>query len=234
MNTTRTWSTSFGVEPVVVLPGRSKDELVSWFRNRPKEELALVKAVVTDMSSVYAAAVREVFGEEMLIVDRFHVVKLAVDALEEGARALRKELDKEEAKRMKKLRKLWLKPWQQLDFSLLMDRLEWLRRFPQMQQAINWVQDLRSWFDRRYVKPAAAALERLAERASTLALEPLRAVGETLRRWAGPITHFIRNRFTNGFTEGCNTKIKLIQRMAYGIRNEHNRQLRIKAWCGRP
>lgn len=219
---------------IVVLPGRSKDDLVKWFRSRRKEELALVKSVVTDMSSVYAAAVREVFGDGMLIIDRFHVVKLAIDALEEGARALRKELTKEEAKRMKKLRKMWLKPWRQLDFSLLMERTEWLQRFPQMQQAIEWVQDLRDWFHRRYAKPAAVALQRLAERASSLLLEPLRPVGETLKRWAGPIVHFIRNRFTNGFTEGCNTKIKLIQRMAYGLRNEHNRQLRIKAWVGAP
>jgi hypothetical protein len=30
-------------------------------------------------------------------------------------------------------------------------------------------------------------------------------------------------------TEGFNNKIKLIQRMAYGLRNEHNRQKRILA-----
>lgn len=138
-----------GRRTIAVLPGRSKDALVKWFRSRPQEELALVEAVVTDMSSVYAAAVREVFGEKILIIDRFHVVKLAVDALEEGARALRKGLDKEEeAKRLKKLRKLWLTPWQELELPVFWERLEWLRRFPQMQEAIDWVQDLRGWFDR--------------------------------------------------------------------------------------
>jgi transposase len=218
---------------IAVLPGRSKDEIVKWFRSRPKEELEAVRAVVTDMSSVYAAAIREVFGDAVLVIDRFHVVKLAVDALENGARALRKELSKEEAKRMKKLRKLWLRPWQQLDFSVVLERMDWLRRFPQMSEAIEWVQDLRTWFDRRYAKPASAALEKLIERARTLTLEPLRAAGETLARWAEPITHFISTRVTNGLVEGFNTKIKLIQRMAYGLRNHHNRQLRIKAWCGR-
>ena len=47
-----------------------------------------------------------------------------------------------------------------------------------------------------------------------------------------PDCKFLRHRYTNGLTEGFNTKIKLIQRMAYGLRNEANRQKRIKAWCG--
>jgi len=54
-----------------------------------------------------------------------------------------------------------------------------------------------------------------------------------LTRWGEPIVRDIRNRYTNGMTEGFNNKIKLIQRMAYGLRNEHQRQKRILAWCGK-
>jgi len=39
----------------------------------------------------------------------------------------------------------------------------------------------------------------------------------------------IRHRYTNGMTEGFNNKIKLIQRRAFGLRNEHNRKRRILA-----
>jgi len=48
-----------------------------------------------------------------------------------------------------------------------------------------------------------------------------------LTRWGEPIVRYLRNRYTNGMTEGFNNKIKLIQRMAYGLRNEHNRRKRI-------
>jgi len=54
-----------------------------------------------------------------------------------------------------------------------------------------------------------------------------------LTRWGEPIVRSIRNRYTNGLTEGFNNKIKLIQRMAYGLRNEHKRRKRILAWCGK-
>jgi transposase len=73
----------------------------------------------------------------------------------------------------------------------------------------------------------------LIERASQSAQEPLRRIAGTLTRWFEPIARYIRHRDTNGMTEGFNNKIKLIQRMAYGLRNEHNRRKRILAYCGK-
>ena len=111
---------------------------------------------------------------------------------------------------------------------------EWRRRFPALREVIDWVQDLRKWFARKYDKPAREALLKLIERASQSAHESLVRIAGTLTRWFEPIVRFIRHRYTNGITEGFNNKIKLIQRMAYGLRNEHNRRKRILAWCGAP
>ena len=74
---------------------------------------------------------------------------------------------------------------------------------------------------------------RLIERARQSVQEPLQRRAGTLTRWSEPIVRYIRNRYTNNLTEGFNNKIKLIQRMAYGLRNEHNRQKRILAYCGK-
>jgi transposase len=98
---------------------------------------------------------------------------------------------------------------------------------------LNWVQDLRAWFDRKYEKPAREALLKLIERARASAQEPLSRLAGTLERWFEPIVRYIRHRYTNGLTEGFNNKIKLIQRMAYGLRNERNRRRRILARCGK-
>jgi transposase len=98
---------------------------------------------------------------------------------------------------------------------------------------IDWVQALRMWFERKYEKPAREALLQLIERARQSAQEPLKRMAGTLTRWFKPIVHYIRHRYSNGMTEGFNNKIKLIQRMAYGLRNEHNRRKRIMAYCGK-
>ena len=146
---------------------------------------------------------------------------------------MRKQLDPEEAKTLKKLRRRRLKSANQPDVDELIGRYEWRRRFPQLREMIDRVQGLRMWFERKYEKPAREALLKLIERASRSVQEPLKRMAGTLTRWFEPIVHYIRQRYSNGMTEGFNNKIKLIQRMAYGWRNEHNRRKRIMASCGK-
>jgi len=220
-------------KPLVTFKGRRSDDVVGWFRSRPQEELARVEVVVLDMSKTYASAIKDLFGESVQVIDRFHVVQLAVKALDEVLRSVQKQLDTEEAKALKKLRRRWLKSANQLNVDELIARYEWRRRFPQLREMIDWVQDLRMWFERKYEKPAREALLKLIERASQSAQAPLKRMAGTLTRWFEPMVHYIRNRYSNGMTEGLNNKIKLIQRMAYGLRNEHNRRKRILAWCGK-
>ena len=98
---------------------------------------------------------------------------------------------------------------------------------------IDWVQDVRQWFERTYDKPAREALLKLIERASQSAQAPLQRIAGTLTRWFEPIVRSMRHRYTNGITEGFHNKIKLIQRRADGLRKEHNRRKRLLAWCGK-
>lgn len=221
-------------KPIVTFQGRRADDVVAWFRSRPQEELARVEVVVADMAKPYAAAIKEVFGDQVQVIDRFHVVQQAVEALDAVLRAVKNQLDPDEAKELKKLRKRWLKSSDQLNVDEIIARYDWCRRFPELRETLNWVQALRKWFDRIYEKPAREALLKLIERASQSAQEPLQRIAGMLTRWFEPIVRYIRHRYTNGITEGFNNKIKLIQRMAYGLRNEHNRQKRILAWCGAP
>jgi len=221
-------------QPIATLQGRRADDVIAWFKSRPQDELDRVEVVVIDRSKTFLAAVTEVFGDKVHVIDRFHVVQQAVDALDEVLRAVQKQLDPEEAKALKKLRKRWLKSADQLNVDEWLARDEWRRRFPELRETINWVQDLRTWFERKYTQPAREALVKLIERARQSIQEPLKRMAGTLSRWFEPIVRYIRNRYTNGLTEGFNNKIKLIQRMAYGLRNEHNRRRRILAWCGAP
>jgi transposase len=219
--------------PIARFKGRGADDVIAWFKRRPQAEVKRVEVVVLDMSKTYAAAIQQLFGESVQVIDRFHVVKLAVEALDEVLRSGQNQLEPDEAKELKKLRRRWLKSANQLNVDELSARADWRRRFPELREVIDWVQDLRMWFERKYEKPAREALLKLIERASQSAQEPLKRMAGTLTRWFEPIVHYIRNRYSNGRTEGFNNKIKLIQRMAYGIRNEHNRQKRIMAYCGK-
>ena len=221
-------------QPIATFKGRRAEDVIAWFNSRPQAERDRVEVVVLDMSKTFFAAVKAVFGDHVQVIDRFHVVQQAVSALDEVLRSVQKQLEPEEAKALKKLRKRWLKSSDQLNVDELIARYEWQRRFPALRETLAWVQDLRKWFDRKYEKPSREALLKLIERATQSTQEPLQRIAGTLKRWFEPIVCYIRHRYTNGRTEGFNNKIKLIQRMAYGLRNEHNRRKRILAWCGAP
>ena len=219
--------------PITTFTGRRVADVVAWFTSRPQAELARVEVVVLDMSKSFYASLHQVFGDQVAVIDRFHVVQQAVGALDGVLRSIKTQLEPEEAKELKKLRKRWLKLPNQLEVEELIARADWRRRFPELREVIDWVQDLRKWFERRYDKPARAALWKLIEQARESALAPLHSMAGTLSRWFEPIARYIRHRYTNGMTEGFNNKIKLIQRRAFGLRNEHNRKRRILADCAR-
>ena len=219
--------------PITTYKGRGVKDVVAWFKSRPQAERDRVEVVVLDMSKSFFSAIQEVFGDQVQVIDRFHVVQHAVSAVDTVLRSVQKQLELDEAKELKKLRRHWLKSANQLNVDELIARADWRRRFPELREVIDWVQDLRTWFERKYDKPAREALLKLIERARESALEPLQSVAGTLSRWFEPIVRYIRHRYTNGMTEGFNTKIKLIQRRAFGLRNEHNRKKRILADCAR-
>lgn len=220
-------------KPIATFKGRRAEDVIAWFKGRPQAELEQVEVVVLDMSKTYASAIKALFGEQGQVMDRFHVGPQAGGTLDAVLRSVQKRLDAEEAKALKKLRKRWLKSANQLDVDEWIARYEWRRRFRALREVLDWGQNLRMWFDRTYEKPAREALLKLIERASQSAQEPLTRMAGTLTRWFEPIVRYIRRRYNNGMTEGFNNKIKLIQRMAYGLRNEHNRRKRILAWCGK-
>jgi transposase len=95
-------------QPIVTLKGRHADEVVAWCKSRPQEELARVEVVVLDRSKTYASAIKELCGESVHVIERFHVVHLAVAALDEVLRSVQKQLEAEEAKTLQKLRRRWL------------------------------------------------------------------------------------------------------------------------------
>ena len=200
-------------QPSATLKGRRAEEVLAWFNRRPHDERDQVAVVVLEMSKTYFAAMQEVFGDRVHVIDRVHVVKQAVDALDEVVRSVQTQLDQDDAKALKTLRKRWLKSADQRNVDALIARDEWRRRFPQRRATLDWVEDVRQWCDRQYDTPAREALVKLIERAGQSAQEPWQRRAGTLTRWFSPIVRSIRNRYTNGMTEGFNNKIKLIQLM---------------------
>jgi transposase len=219
--------------PLVTLQGRRADDVVGWCRSRPHEAWASVEGVGWEMSKTYAAALQALWGESGQVIARLPVVPWAVNALDEVWRSVHQPRETEEATARKKRRRRWRQSANQRQVDAWIARDEWRRRFPPRRERIDGVQDVRRWLERQEEQPAREALLPLIERASQSAQAPLQRMAGTLTRWCEPMVHDLRHRYSNGLTEGLNNKIKRIQRMASGLRNEHHRRKRILAWCGK-
>jgi transposase len=165
--------------PITTFKGRRVKDVVAWFKSRLQEERDRVEVVVLDRSKSFFSAIQEVFGDPVQVIDRFHGVQHAGGALDAVLRSVHNELGPSEAKELKKLRRRWLKSAHPLGVDELIARADWRRRFPELREVIDWVQDLRNWFERKYEKPAREALLKLIERASESALEPLQSAAGT-------------------------------------------------------
>jgi transposase len=129
--------------PSTTCKGRRVEDVVAWCKSRPQAELDGVKVVVWDRSKSFYASIHQVFGDQVEVIDRFHVVQQAVGALDGGVRSIKTQREPEEAKELKKLRKRWLKLPNQLEVDELIARADWRQRFPELRAVIDWVQDLR-------------------------------------------------------------------------------------------
>ena len=70
--------------------------------------------------------------------------------------------------------------------------------------------------DRKSAKKAMSDWISWAEESD---LKRFEKCAETMQRWSVGILNSFDCRYTNGFTEGCNNKIKVLKRNAYGYQN---------------
>jgi len=145
--------------------GRRIEDVLAWFTSRPQDDLDGVAMVGLDMSKSFYSSLREVCGDHVQVIERFHVVPQAVDGLDRVLHSVQKQLDSDEAKDLKNLRKRWLQSPHQLDADELIARADWRRRFPELRAVIDGGQDLQMWCERKYAKPAREALLQLIARA---------------------------------------------------------------------
>ncbi|MEK7778425.1 MAG: transposase [Chloroflexota bacterium] len=106
----------------------------------------------------------------------------------------------------------------------LMDVLE---RYPQLRRAWALKEAFRVWYHSATRAEADQGLKAWEAKVREASLRPFQALFPMLREWRKEILNYFDHRCTNGFVEGKNNRIKVIKRVAYGYRNNHNFRQRI-------
>jgi transposase len=203
---------------VWVKPGKNADTLKAFFDELGSERCAKLEAITVDMSGAYIKAVTECSPKAQLIFDRFHVQRLAQDAVDEVRRAeVHAAPSEAERKDLKGTRWALLKSlWNLSRFDT--DRLSSLQRDnKRLYRAYLLKEALVGVLDRKQINVARAKLDEWIRWARRSRLVPFKRVAATIREHAGGILAYVQSRLSNGRTEGLNGKARTITRRAYGF-----------------
>jgi transposase len=199
-------------------PGKSADTVRLFFDALGAERSAKLEVVTIDMSQAYIEAVKERAPQARLVFDRFHVQRLAHDALDKVRREQVRELKgSDEAKVVKKTRfALQKNPW-----NLTQPEAEKLalvqRRNRQLYRAYLLKETLAATLDGRQVNVARNRLAEWTRWAARCRLEPFKKLARTIRKHTDGILGYIATGLSNGPAEGMNGKVRTITRRSYGL-----------------
>lgn len=198
--------------------GKSSETLAKFFAALGPERAKALTHVTMDLSSAYRAAVTEYAPQAELVFDRFHIQRLASDAVDEVRRSEVRGLAGTAAgKRLKHSRWALLKnPWN-LNAAQETKLADLQRSNRKLYRAYLLKESLAAILDRRQPNVARRELGTWCGWAAHSRLKPFVKLAGTIKRFTDGIIAYVRTGLSNGPTEGLNNKTRLITRRAYGF-----------------
>jgi transposase len=230
--------------------GRTSAAVVTWLKARTPEFREGILFVAIDPAAVYAKAIRTVLEDgtrllpnATLVVDHFHLVKLANDAV---TAVRRRVIWEQKGRRGRKIDPAWANRRRLLTgrerlsakgFEAMWNSL--MDSEPTGQVLTAWIgkEELRALFALARTDASrdqlAARLDKFYRWCAYSDLPELHTLAATVETWWPAINAFLTTGITNARTEGINRLIKQTKRSACGFRNPTNGHRRIRFHCTR-
>ena len=220
-----------------VLPNRKKEYLIEYFTH--VNNRYSVEFVISDMYEPYLLVQQIMFPKAKYVVDKFHYIKYIMKALDDVRIRLQKEYG-EKSKEYKILKNkknvsLLRKYSNEIDWFVYVKRYKngnVIYRTPYMiREELFLISDelkrgyqLKELFldiiNHADYKEAEKQLLDFIDLCKESKIEEFIEASKTIKNWLPYIVNsFIDKRYTNGFTEGINNKIKVIKRIAFGYKS---------------
>ena len=195
-------------------PSRAKADLLPYFRTLRDKDT--IEWVAMDMYHVYKQVVRATLPQARIVVDRFHIQRMANDALEKLRKRIRKDLPARQRLKLKDERFLLLKRQHDLKGEDMRRALEWFRQFPQLGEAHALKEGFLSiWDHRTRAEAEAACAQWLANIPAELA-PTFKDLTTAVHNWHDEIFAYFEQPITNAYTESVNRLAKDMNRMGRG------------------
>jgi len=211
-----------------ILEDRSKENLLKWLEQRGKRWCAAVKVACSDMWDAYQEAAAQKLPKAKRVEDRFHVMKNLNEALTKTRRIIQKDADEKTKELLKGCRWLLVKNRENLTQEQQQDLTAMLEASPELKCCYELKESFRDLFNEHLdYKTAEKRLLAWIARVEATEFKALKAFVNTLRNWWQQILNYFDGRWNNGFAEGVNLKIKMLNRRSYGYRNFQSFRLHV-------
>ena len=220
-----------------ILPNRKKEYLIQYFTHT--ENRHSVEFVISDMYEPYLLVQKVMFARAKYVVDKFHYTRYIMDALDKIRIRLQKEYgeNSKEYKLLKNKKNVSLLRKYSNEISWWVEVMRYknghmvpmlpgdiLRELRSISGDLNRGYQLKELFldiiNHEEYETVESALLNWIELCQKSEIEEFIEASNTINNWLPYIVNsFIDKRYTNGFTEGTNNKIKVIKRNAFGYKN---------------
>ncbi len=193
----------------------------------PRVVVKSQKYCISDMRKEYISMAESLFPNAKIVIDKFHVIRYCTWALENVRKRVQKDLHPDERKYFKRSRTLLLMHKEALNPDGKEAVIRMLRFHEDLAKAYLLKEKFYSFMASKNSTEARKLLREFVIHASVANLSEFESLLSVLRNWTPYILNAFDCGFTNGFTEGCNNKIKVLKRIAFGYRNFNNFRQRI-------
>lgn len=229
-----------------ILPNRQLHALRSYFSQFPLSVRKQVQSVVIDMNAPYFIVIQELFPNAKTIIDRFHIVQLMSRSLNQTRIRIMKKFnhsttyDQKDYTKLKRYWRLILQDSNTLDFKnypyqslfksylATTDVVDYLLTLDEELKATYlYYQDLLYAFKTADYASFENLLNTLPQQTSN----EMKTSIKTLKKHKSHIANTFQSPYSNGPLEGTITKIKALNRIAFGYRSFSSFKRRILLTC---
>lgn len=202
-----------------ILPTKRSEDIRAYFGNYSMKERRKVKYLVMDMSQQFRDIILSCLPEAQIVTDKFHVCRYGIWAMEKIRKDFQKSLKPEDRKWFKRSRWIMISHSRNLseeDINQLAVMLSYSER---LRNAYCVKEAFFRFMESENLEEAKERLRYLQLIVHVTDLPEFTSLYEMIKRWEPYILRAFSSGYTNGYTEGCNNKIKVLKRNCYGVRN---------------
>jgi len=213
-----------------------EEELKQAIQNYMAHTIEEVKSVSCDMSPTYKKLCKEVFPNTRLVIDKFHVIKHLMDALQTVRRQLKDQAINKEQNIQLSGHRFWseiellersryllakMQPEWDEDEQQMMDYL--FKIFPVLQTAYQLTQKLRLWYNAKkigkHLNNIEIELYQWCDEVNQSKIPAFRSVKKMIERHHDDIINYFKEGQTNAKAENMNSKIQRFLAGNFGIKD---------------